>query len=197
MREAVGPCAPQNEIVTQPTSYGGRPRTPAPGSAAPERRIARLRGHARRLFWSALVLIAVAGATTFFYDNLPAPFENWMLLTAAGAAVVLLVLVPYLSWLSRTWTITTRRVIERSGFFGSSSRDISHVRGYAIQMRRGILQRLWGAGTLTLSNGVEPPMRLKNVPHAVLVHETLVDQVEVNQILAHRDSQAQASGPVD
>lgn len=193
----MGAQRPQNERVTQPTNYGGRPRTPAPGEAAPERRIARLRGHARRLFWSALVLIAVAGATSYFYDNLPEPFENWMLLTAAGALVLLLVVVPFIVWLSHSWTITTRRVIERAGFFGSTTREISHVRGYAIQMRRGIIQRLWGAGTLTLSNGVEPPLRLKNVPHAVLVHETLVDQVEVNQILAHRDSQAQGSGSVD
>lgn len=170
---------------------------PAPGTSAPELRIARVRAHARRLTWSALVLVAVAGATAYFFDNLPAPFENWMLLTAAAAIVLLLVVVPYLAWLSRSWTITTRRVIERSGFFGSRRHEISHVRGYAIQMRRGVLQRLWGAGTLTLSNGVEPPVRMKNVPHAVLLHETLVDQVEVNQILAHRDSQAFGSGSVD
>ena len=187
---------PHNERVTQPSSFGGRPRTPAPGAPAPELRIARLRAHARRLFWSALVLIGVSGATAYFYDNLPAPFENWMLLTAAAAAVLLLVIVPFLVWLSHTWTITTRRVIERSGLFGGRRREISHVRGYAIQMRRGILQRLWGAGTLSLSNGVEPPLRLKNVPSAVLVHETLVDQVEVNQILAHRDSQS-SSGAVE
>lgn len=186
-----------NESVTQPSSSIGRPRTPAPGAAAPELRIARLRSHARRLSLSALVLIGVAGATAYFYDNLPEPYENWMLLTAAGALVLLLVMVPYLVWLSHTWTITTRRVIERSGLFGTSQREISHVRGYAIQMRRGILQRLWGAGTLSLSNGVEPPLRLKNVPNAVLVHETLVDQVEVNQILAHRDSQTFGSGSID
>lgn len=170
---------------------------PAPGTSAPELRIARLRSHARRLAWSALVLIGVSGATTFFYGNLPAPYEDWMLLTAAAVLVLLLVVVPYVAWLSHTWTITTRRVIERSGLFGSNHREISHVRGYAIQMRRGILQRLWGAGTLSLSNGVEPAMRLKNVPNAVLVHETLVDQVEVNQILAHRDSQSFGSGSVD
>ncbi len=182
--------------MTQPSSSIGRPRTPAPGTAAPELRIARLHAHARRLLWSALVLIGVAGATGYFYDNLPAPYENWMLLTAAGVTVLLLVVVPFLVWLSHTWTITTRRVIERSGPFGANHREISHVRGYAIQMRRGILQRLWGAGTLTLSNGVEPPLRLKNIPNAVLVHETLVDQVEVNQILAHRDSQTFGSGSV-
>jgi hypothetical protein len=64
-----------------------------------------------------------------------------------------------------------------------------HVRGYSIQVRRGILQRMWGAGTLTLSNGVDAPLRLVNVPSVGLVHEALVDQVEVNQILAHRDAQ--------
>ncbi|WP_136587035.1 PH domain-containing protein [Microbacterium hydrothermale] len=182
--------------MTQPSSSIGRPRMPAPGTNAPELRIARLRAHARGLFWSALVLIGVAGATTYFYDNLPAPFENWMLLTAAAVLVLLLVVIPFFAWLSHTWTITTRRVIERSGPFGSTQREISHVRGYAIQMRRGLLQRLWGAGTLSLSNGVEPPLRMKNIPHAVLVHETLVDQVEVNQILAHRDSQTFGSGSV-
>ncbi|MDQ1122987.1 PH domain-containing protein [Microbacterium trichothecenolyticum] len=183
--------------MTPSTSSIGRPRTPAPGTAAPELRIARLRSHARRLTWSALILVAVAGATPYLYDNLPAPFENWMLVTAASSVVLLLVVVPYLVWLSHTWTITTRRVIERSGPFGANRREISHVRGYAIQMRRGILQRLWGAGTLSLSNGVEPPLRMKNIPHAVLVHETLVDQVEVNQILAHRDSQVFGSGAVE
>ncbi|MDQ1177106.1 PH domain-containing protein [Microbacterium sp. 20-116] len=182
--------------MTQPSNSIGRPRTPAPGTAAPELRIARLRSHARRLFWSALVLIGVAGATAYYYDNLPAPYENWMLLTAAGLLVLLLTVIPYLVWLSHTWTITTRRVIERSGPFGANRREISHVRGYAIQMRRGILQRMWGAGTLSLSNGVEPVLRLKNIPHAALVHETLVDQVEVNQILAHRDAQTFGSGAV-
>lgn len=182
--------------MTQPSTPLGRPRPPAPGAAAPELRIARLRPHARRLFWSALVLIGVAGATAYFYDNLPAPYENWMLLTTAAALILLLVVLPYVVWLSRTWTITTRRVIERSGPFGAHRREISHVRGYAIQLRRGILQRMWGAGTLTLSNGVEPALRLKNIPNALLVHETLVDQVEVNQILAHRDSQSFGSGSV-
>jgi hypothetical protein len=41
-----------------------------------------------------------------------------------------------------------------------------------------------------LSNGVDQPLRLVNVPSGALVHEALVDPVEVNQILAHRDAQA-------
>lgn len=161
-----------------------------PGAPTPELRVARFRGHARRLTWSALVLIAVAGAVGYFYGNLPAPFEDWMLLTAAAVIVLLLVVLPYLAWWAHTYTITTRRVIERSGIVGSRRRELSHVRGYTIQQRRGILQRMWGSGTLILSNGVDEPLRLTGIPSVGLVHEALVDQVEVNQILAHRDAQA-------
>ncbi|KAA9111253.1 PH domain-containing protein [Microbacterium rhizomatis] len=176
--------------MTQPTTYGGRPVLPGPGAATPELRIARFRTHARRLLWSAIVLIAVAGAVGYFLGNLPAPFEDWMLLTAAAVVVVLAVVLPFLLWWGHTFTVTTRRVMERSGLFGQRSRELSHVRGYTIGVRRGILQRMWGAGTLTLSNGVDAPMVLANIPSAELVHEALVDQVEVNQILAHRDAQA-------
>ncbi|MFT4213966.1 MAG: PH domain-containing protein [Microbacterium sp.] len=176
--------------MTQPTAVPGRPFMPASGSDASELRIARVRTHARRLFWSALVLIAVAGAVGYFTDNLPAPLENWMLWAAAGVVVLLLVIVPFVRWLTHTYTVTTRRVIEQSGVFGRHRREIAHARGYTIAERRGPLQRMWGAGTLTLANGVDAPLRMVNIPAVRLMHETLVDQVEVSQILAHRDSQS-------
>lgn len=163
---------------------------PPPGAPAEELLIARFRSHARSLFWSAVLLIAVFGATAYFYDNLPGAYENWMLLTAAGVLVVIGVVVPFLVWSSRTYTITTRRVIVKQGLGARKRREMSHVRGYTIGVRRSILQRLWGAGTISLSNGVETPMRLTNVPNVTLVHEALADQIEVNQILAHRDAQA-------
>lgn len=181
--------------MTQPTSYGGRPLTPAPGAPTPELLVARFRGHARRLTWSALVLIAVAGASGYLYGNLPAPFEDWMLLTAAGVVVLLLVFLPFLRWWSHVYTITTRRVIERRGVLVVKRRELTHVRGYTVQVRRGLLQRMWGAGSLALSNGVDQPLRLTDIPSVELVHEALVDQVEVNQILAHRDAQPLPPGP--
>lgn len=175
--------------MTQPTTFGGRPLTPAPGAPTPELSVARFRSHARRLGWSAAVLVVIAGAAGYFYGNLPEPLENWMLFAAAALVVFLLVLLPFLSWWSRTYTITTRRVIERSGILSARRRELTHVRGYSIDVKRGPVQRMWRTGTLTLSNGVDEPMRLANIPSVDLVHECLVDQVEVNQILAHRDAQ--------
>ncbi|MGF6821607.1 putative membrane protein YdbT with pleckstrin-like domain [Microbacterium sp. ZKA21] len=182
--------------MTQPVTLGGRPMMPPPGAPSEELLVARFRSQARRLFWSALLLIAVLGATAYFYDNLPDGFENWMLLTAAGVVLLIGVVIPFLVWVSRTYVITTRRVIVKSGLGARHRREMTHVRGYTISVRRGILQRLWGAGTITLSNGVDAPLRLTNVPTVTLVHETLVDQIEVNQILAHRDAQsASDTGP--
>jgi hypothetical protein len=86
--------------------------------------------------------------------------------------------------------VTTRRVIARHGIGARRRQEMSHARGYTIAVRRGPLQRMWGSGTITLSNGVDAPLRLPNVPNVTLVHETLADQIEVGQILAHRDAQA-------
>lgn len=163
---------------------------PPPGAPSEELLIARFRPHARRLFWSALVLIATFGATAYLYGNLPDGFENWMLLAAAGAVVLFAVVVPFVVWYSRRTTLTTRRVIVHHGIGARQRREMSHARGYTIAVRRGPLQRLWGTGTITLSNGVDAPLRLANVPNVTLVHETLADQVEVGQILAHRDAQS-------
>lgn len=180
--------------MTQPTAYTGRPVTPAPGADARELRVARVRGHARRLFWSALVLIAVAGAVGYFTGNPPTGadswWQDWMLWAAAGAVVLLLVVIPFLRWLTRTYTVTTRRVIAQSGLFGRSRTEISHARGYTIDERRGPIQRMWGSGTLTLSNGIDAPLRMVDIPSVRLMNEALSDQVEVSQILAHRDSHA-------
>jgi uncharacterized membrane protein YdbT with pleckstrin-like domain len=168
--------------------------TPPPGARAPELVIATLRGHAGRLLWSALLVIAVAGAVGYLYGNLPEPFADWMLLAGGAALVLLGAVLPYLGWLSRTYTITTRRVIARRGLLARSRTELAHARGYTVSTRRSVLQRLRGTGTLTLSDGVEGRLVLKDVPSAVLVGEVLADQVEMNQILAHRDSQGFGPG---
>ncbi|MFT4135067.1 MAG: PH domain-containing protein [Microbacterium sp.] len=149
-----------------------------------------MRSNARRLLWSVLVLMAVSAAVGYLTGNLPAPFADWMLWAAATVIVLVLVVIPYLRWAAHTYTITTRRVIEQRGLLVRRRVELTHLRGYTITERRGPLQRLWRSGTLVLSDGVDAPLRLVDVPSVALVHEVLADQVEVSQIIAHRDSQA-------
>src|SRR5690606_22612023 len=132
--------AGHNGAMTQPVTLGGRPMMPPPGAPAEGRLIARFRSRAPGWSWSAGLLTGVSGAAAYFYDNLPEGFENWMLLAAAAALVIVAVVIPFLAWLSRTYTVTTRRVIVRQGLGARQRREISHVRGYSIGVRRSILQ---------------------------------------------------------
>ncbi|WP_221585433.1 PH domain-containing protein [Microbacterium sp. G2-8] len=159
-----------------------------------ELRIATFRGSAAGLTWSALVLIAVSGATGYFLTNLPDPFEDWMLLLAAVVVVGGLVVVPWWRWASRQYVLTTRRVIVTRGLVIRHRRELLHTAGYGTELSRGPLQRLAGTGTLRLSSG-ETMIELKNIRTPKLVGEALADQVEIGQILAHRAAQQQAADP--
>lgn len=159
-----------------------------------ELRIATFRRSAAALGWSALVLIAVAGATGYLLTNLPDPFEDWMLLAAAGVVVLFAVVVPWWRWASRTYLVTTRRVIVTRGLVIRRRRELLHATGYGIELARGPMQSMFGTGTLRLASG-GAELELRNVHNPKLVRETLSDQIEICQILAHRAAQQEAADP--
>jgi len=152
---------------------------PGPG---PERIIARFRSHGRVLFLPSLVLIAACGAVGYFSGNLP---ETWMTipLYAAGALVALVAFVlPLVAWLTRRYTITTRRLIVRKGFWVRQRQDLLHSRGYDTTVRKTWLQSLFGSGDVRISGATAQPVVLKDVPQAVLVQHVLQDEVELNRL---------------
>lgn len=174
--------------------------TPAPGfEAAPvvptERVIARLRRHGRVLAWPAIALIAISGGAAYGLSVFPGGWEYWAVLGGAVCAFLLLVLWPFVSWLNRRSTITTRRVIARSGFFVRERREIFHSRGYEISTRRGPLQAMSGSADVVLGSGLERPIVLKSLPGAALVVDTLHHLIEKNQVLIG-GAQGAPTGPV-
>lgn len=159
-----------------------------------ELRIATFRRGAAWLLLPAIILIATAGVTAYFLTNLPAPFEDWMLLAAAAALVLCAVVLPWWIWASRSYVVTTRRVIETRGLVIRRRREMLHQSGYMIEVSRGPLQRVFGRGTLALGAG-DNSIEMRDVHSPKLVRETLSDQIEVCQILAHRQAQQQAASP--
>ena len=79
----------------------------------PEAVVARLRPHGRALFWPSLALIAILGATGYFYGSFDEVWQNLAVLGGALLLGVLLWLLPLLHWLGRHYTITTRRIVLR------------------------------------------------------------------------------------
>src|ERR1700744_1506520 len=113
--------------------------------------VARLRPHGRVLFWPSVVLIAAVGAAGFFYGRFAEAWENQAVLGAAAVLAILFWLVPLLAWLSRNYTITTRRVIVRSGVLVRVRQELLHSRSYDVTVRKNGLQRLFGSGDVEVN----------------------------------------------
>lgn len=160
-----------------PPDAGQRPSVPT------ERVVARLRSNARVLFWSALVFIAIPGAAVYLFGVYSETWIRTLIVVLAVVVFLFLVLLPYVFWLNRRSTITTRRIIVRRGFFVRERREIFHSRGYHVALKRSWVQSAFRSGDLVITSGVEKPIILRDVPGADGVLETLQDLVEKNQIV--------------
>ncbi|MCU1413840.1 MAG: hypothetical protein JWN80_1180 [Microbacteriaceae bacterium] len=157
-----------------------------------ERVIARLRPHARALFWPSIVLIGAVGAMAYFYGSFADTWQNLAVLAGGLLLIFLLWLLPLLSWLGKRYIITTRRIVLRSGFFIRVRQELLHSRGYDVTVRKTGLQSLFGSGDVLINTGLENPVRLRDVPSADLLQSALHDLMErnLNPIAARRQSEA-------
>lgn len=145
-----------------------------------EQLIVRCRAHGQILLLPlllALVLAAVCGA---YCGSFAQQWQNMGLLAALVAAAVLGCLLPFLRWVTARTTLTTKRVIVRSGFFSQVRQEIYINRVRSLSLRRTLWQRLFGAGNLEIYMiGATDPLTLANIPDAknfAAALQTLVQQ---------------------
>jgi uncharacterized membrane protein YdbT with pleckstrin-like domain len=153
--------------------------------------VARLRPHSRALFWPTVLLVAVAGAFGYFGGMLR---EQGQFLPALGGALLLVTLgwfLPLCAWLARNYTITTRRIVLRSGVFVRVRQELLHSRGVDVSVRKTPLQRLFGSGDVAVNVATDRRVVLKDIPGADLVQSALNDLMEASQV------SLRASGGVD
>lgn len=162
-----------------------------------EHLVANLRSHGRSLFWPTLVLVGSVGAMAYFYGRFDELWQNAAVIIAGVLLLLLLWLLPLLAWLGRRYTITTRRIVLRRGFFVRVRQELLHSRGYDITVRKNALQSMFGSGDVQINTGLEHPVVLRDIPNADLVQGALHDLMErsINPIAARR--QAAASSPPD
>jgi uncharacterized membrane protein YdbT with pleckstrin-like domain len=170
---------------------------PPPAAAAHEAEhlVASLRSHGRALFWPSLVLIATVGGVSYFYGSFELPWQNLTVLIGGALVIFLLWLLPLLGWLGKRYTITTRRIVLRRGFFVRMRQELLHSRGYDITVRKNALQSMFGSGDVRINTGLDHPVVLKDVPNADLVQGALHDLMErsINPIAARRQASASSA----
>ena len=68
------------------------------------------------------------------------------------AVVLWFVVGPLLRWLTTTYTFTNRRFIKRSGFIAKEGRTIPLNRISGVDFEIGVIDRIFGCGTLVVSD---------------------------------------------
>ena len=138
------------------------------------------RTHPKALIGPVLVLVVVVAAAVplgRWVDDVANDDVATVLGIVAGIAAVLLVgwftLLPLLRWLTTTYTFTNRRFISRSGIVAKEGRTIPLNRISGVDFEIGVVDRIFGCGTLIVSDA--------SAGGQVRVHD--IPQVEKSQLL--------------
>ena len=157
--------------------------------------VARLRPHARVLFWPSLGLVGICAATGYFGGRFDVAWQNYVVLGSAVALIVLLWLVPVLIWLGKRYVITSRRLVVRKGLFVRTRQELLHSRGYDLTVRKNAVQSLFRSGDVLVNTGLDRPVVLWDVPGADLVQATLHDLMEADATLVAQRRRLDQSTP--
>ena len=147
------------------------------------------RTHAKALLVPAVVLLVVAGVGGFL--TAVAGGRAWVLWSVWVVALLVLVrfaLVPFLRWFGTTYSLTSHRLVTRTGVLTRTGHDIPLNRINDISSERGPLDRLLGCGTLVISDASESgSVVLDDVPHVEDVQRSL------SELLFFADSPGRAA----
>jgi membrane protein YdbS with pleckstrin-like domain len=142
-----------------------------------------VRGHGKALIWPVVVFIVVMG-----FGITALMLKPNDTIVASGVAVValpllvVLSLVPFLRWMTSTYTVTNRRLITRQGILSRTGRDIPLFRINDVAYEKGLLDRLLGCGTLIISDATEKAgVVLPDIPHVEQV------QLQISELLFTND----------
>lgn len=129
--------------------------------------------------WAALAVIVAIVVIVF----IPGGGSQTLIrlgVAAVGVAAVLVVgLIPFLRWVTTTYTLTNRRFVMRHGILSRSGRDIPLTRVNDVSFEHNLIQRILGTGTLIVESGGENgQLVLSNIPKVEYTQNQLYRIVE-------------------
>lgn len=137
-----------------------------------ERVVVHTRTHAKALILPALLLAVILAADTVLTRWSDYAALDWVIWVVSVAVFGLFVLRPFVDWLTTTYTFTNRRFIKRSGLIAKEGRTIPLNRISGVDFEIGLVDRIFGCGTLVVSDA--------STDGSVLLHD--ISQVEKVQL---------------
>jgi len=140
-----------------------------------------VRAHRKAIIWPGVVLVVVVGCLIGVLMLKP---NSAVAAAAAVVSVPVLItwsLIPFLAWMSSTYTVTNRRLITRHGVLTRTGRDIPLFRINDVAYEMGLMDRLLGCGTLIISDASENAgVVLPDIPHVEQVQLQISDLLFTN-----------------
>jgi membrane protein YdbS with pleckstrin-like domain len=140
------------------------------------------RTHVKALLVPALLLIVLAGVAGFLVTIVPEssakPLVQIVIWLLTGLVALWWVVKPFIAWLTTSYTFTNRRFIKRSGFIAKQGRTIPLNRISGVDFDIGILDRVFGCGTLVVSDASETgTVLLHDIPQVERVQMQVSDEL--------------------
>ena len=132
-----------------------------------ERELLHLRSHGKTMIGPTIWLLVIAGLAGAVFALLPVdwrPVSGWVI---TGLAVLIAIpawLLPVLRWRTTTYTLTTHRLITRSGILTKVGHDVPVNRITNVAYERSLTDRIFGCGSLVFTTSAEAPVVLHDIP---------------------------------
>ena len=147
-----------------------------------EHEVLTLRTHVKTMIFSIVLFIVLAAVGGFLVAIVPdGDSQTWVRIAVAAIVLILIIwwcAVPFIRWFTSTYHITNRRLVYQHGFIARKGRDVPLTRINHVTFDRGVVDRIFRCGTLTVYDASEQAgMTLKDVPRVEDVHRTLNELV--------------------
>ena len=139
------------------------------------------RTHPKVLLMPLIVLLVVLAAAVWLQQvidgkggGVPTALE-WLI---ALGILVWFVIRPVINWATTSYTFTNRRFMKRSGWVSKSGRTIPLNRISGVDFEIGLIDRMFGCGTLIVSDASEMGrVELRDIPQVEEVQLKVSDEL--------------------
>ncbi|UUZ58075.1 PH domain-containing protein [Nocardioides sp. B-3] len=136
------------------------------------------RTHPKALIGPAMILIVVVAAVLTLANMTDSTVLGAIAGAVSAGIVVWFVLRPFIDWLTTTYTFTNRRFIKRSGLIAKEGRTIPLNRISGVDFEIGVIDRIFGCGTLIVSDAsTNGRVLLDDIPHVEQVQLKVAEEL--------------------
>lgn len=142
--------------------------------------------HFKMLIFPVLALIVTLGVGIWLAVLAKDATAPWDLISLIAIGVVglglivWLFLAPFVRWRTTHFIVTTDRLIAREGVLKRTGIDIPLSRINSVQFEHGLLDRVFGCGTLVIESASDEPLRFDDIPRVERVHTVIYREVNDN-----------------